>query len=80
MVSQRQSRNTKNAKMEGYWVLPRYQAHQRINVPPLDKLINITSCQLCELEETMLSDLDDEDKDLAANRYPSPDVDDDDED
>ena len=29
MVSQRRSRNTKNAKMEGHWVLPRYQAHQR---------------------------------------------------
>ena len=25
IVSQRQSRNTKNAKMEGYWVIPRYQ-------------------------------------------------------
>ena len=28
IVSQRQSENTKNAKMEGYWVIPRYQAHQ----------------------------------------------------
>ena len=32
IVSQRQSRNTKNAKMEGYWVLPWYQAHQRVQV------------------------------------------------
>ena len=31
IVSQRQSGNTKNAKMEGYWVLPWYQAHQRSN-------------------------------------------------
>ena len=29
IVSQRQSRNTKNAKMEGYWVIPWYQAHHQ---------------------------------------------------
>ena len=28
MLSQRQSGNTKNAKMEGYWVIPWYQANQ----------------------------------------------------
>ena len=53
-----------------------YFARQRIDVPPLDELIDITSRRLCELEETTLSDLDDEDEDVAANRYPSPDEDD----
>ena len=32
IVSQHQSRNTKNAKMEGYWVIPQYQAHQCTSV------------------------------------------------
>ena len=45
-------------------------------VPPLDELIDITSRRLRKLEETTLSDLDDEDEDVAANRYPSPDEDD----
>ena len=53
-----------------------YFARQRIDVPPLDELTNITSRQLRELEETTLSDLDDEDEDVVANRYPSPDEDD----
>ena len=53
-----------------------YFARQRINVPPLDELIDITSRRLRELEETTLSDLDDEDEDVAVNRYPSPDEDD----
>ena len=52
-----------------------YFARQRIDVPPLDELIDITSRRLRELEETTLSDLDDEDEDVAANRYPSPDED-----
>ena len=56
-------------------VIP-YFARQRIDVPPLDELINITSCRLRELEETTLSDLDDEEEDETANRYPSPDEDD----
>ena len=56
-------------------VIP-YFARQRIDVPPLDELIDITSRQLCELEETTLLDLDDEDEDVAANQYPSPDEDD----
>ena len=30
IVSQHQSRNTKNAKIEGYWVIPRYWAHHHI--------------------------------------------------
>ena len=60
-------------------VIP-YFAQQCIDVLPLDELINITSCQLHKLKETMLSDSDDEDEDLAANRYPSPDVDNDDKD
>ena len=53
-----------------------YFARQCIDVPPLNELINITSRRLRELEETTLSDLDDEDKDVAVNRYPSPDEDD----
>ena len=56
-------------------VIP-YFARQRIDIPPLDELIDITSRRLHELEETTLSDLDDEDEDVAANRYPSPDEDD----
>ena len=44
-----------------------YFARQRINVPPLDELIDITSRRLHKLEETTLSDLDDKDKDVAAN-------------
>ena len=55
-------------------VIP-YFARQRIDVPPLDELIDITSRRLRELEETTLSDLDDEDEDIAANQYPSPDED-----
>ena len=49
-----------------FCIIP-YFARQRIDVPPLDELIDITSRQLCELEETTLSDLDDKDKDVAAN-------------
>ena len=49
-----------------------YFVRQHIDVPPLDELIDITSCRLCELEETTLLDLDNEDEDLAANWYPSP--------
>ena len=56
-------------------VIP-YFTRQRIDVPPLDELIDITSCRLRELEETTLSDLDDEDEDVAVNQYPSPDEDD----
>ena len=56
-------------------VIP-YFARQRIDVPPLDELIDITSRRLRELEETTLSDSDDEDEDVAADRYPSPDEDD----
>ena len=56
-------------------VIP-YFVRQSIDVPPLDELIDITSCRLRELEETTLSDLDEEDEDVAANRYPSPDEDD----
>ena len=59
-----------------FHVIP-YFTQQHIDMPPLDELINITSRWLRELEDTTLSDLDDEDKELAANRYPSPDVDDD---
>ena len=44
-----------------------YFARQRIDVPPLDELIDITSRRLHKLEETTLSDLDDKDKDVAAN-------------
>ena len=64
-----------NCLIATFHVIP-YFARQRINVPPLDELIDITSRRLCELEETTLSDLDDEDEDVAANRYPSPDEDD----
>ena len=56
-------------------VIP-YFVRQCIDVPPLDKLIDITSRRLRELEETTLSDLDDEEEDETANRYPSPDEDD----
>ena len=64
-----------NHLIAAFRVIP-YFARQRINVPPLDELINITSHRLRKLEETMLSDLDDEDEDVAANQYPSPDEDD----
>ena len=47
-------------------VIP-YFTRQCINVPPLDELIDITSRRLCELEETTLLDLDNEDEDVAAN-------------
>ena len=56
-------------------VIP-YFVRQRIDVPPLDELIDITSRRLHELEETTLSDLDDEEEDETTNRYPSPDEDD----
>ena len=59
-----------------FCVIP-YFARQRIDMLPLDELIDITLRRLRELEDTMLSDLDDEDEDLPANRYPSPDVDND---
>ena len=55
-------------------VIP-YFVRQRIDVPPLDELIDITSRRLHELEETTLSDLDEEEEDETANRYPSPDED-----
>ena len=62
-----------------FQVIP-YFVWQCIDIPPLDELINITLCQLHELEETTLSDPDKEDEDFTVNHYLSPDVDDDDED
>ena len=53
---------------------------QFINIPPLDKLIDITLHRLHEFEETMLLDPDEEDEELAANHDPSPDIENDDED
>ena len=41
-----------------------------------DLTVKRNTHRLRELEETMLSDLDEEDDDVAANRYPSPDEDD----
>ena len=57
-----------------------YFAQQCIDILPLDELIDITSCQLHKLEETTLSDSDKEDGDFAVNHYPSPDIDDNNED
>ena len=57
-----------------------YFVQQSIDIPPLDKLIDITSHRLRKLEETTLSDSDNEDEDFAANHYPSPDIDDNGED
>ena len=68
-----------NRPIATFHVIP-YFAQQCIDIPPLDKLIDITSCWLHKLEETMLSDSDEEDEDFAANRYPSPDIEDNDED
>ena len=62
-----------------FHVIP-YFTQQSIDIPPLDELIDITLHRLRELEETMLSDPDNEDEDFAANRYPSPDIDNNDED
>ena len=62
-----------------FQVIP-YFVRQCIDIPPLDELINITLCQLHELEETTLSDPDKEDEDFTVNYYPSPDVDDDNKD
>ena len=67
-----------NRPIATFCVIP-YFTWQHINIPPLDKLINITLCWLHELEETTLSDPNEEDEDFATNRYPSPDVDNDDE-
>ena len=64
-----------NRPITAFHVIP-YFAQQHIDILPLDKLINITSCQLHELEETTLSDFDEEDEDFTANCYPSPDIDD----
>ena len=58
-----------------FHVIP-YFMRQCIDVPPLDELIDITSRRLHEPEETMLSDLDDEEEDETVNQYPSPDEDD----
>ena len=69
------NRSVFDRPIAAFCVIP-YFARQRIDVPPLDELIDITSRRLRELEETTLSDLDDEDEDVAANRYPSPDEDD----
>ena len=68
-----------NCPIAAFHVIP-YFAWQCIDIPPLDELIDITLHWLRELEETMLSDLDNEDEDLAANLYPSPDEDNDDKD
>ena len=62
-----------------FHVIP-YFVQEHINIPPLKDLIDISLHWLCELEETMLSDPDDEDKDLATDHHPSSDVDNDDED
>ena len=41
-------------------VIP-YFTRQHINIPPLDKLINISACQLRELEDSTAADPDEED-------------------
>ena len=68
------NRSVFDRPIAAFCVIP-YFAWQCINVLPLDELIDITSRWLCKLEETTLSDLDDEDKDVTANWYPSPDED-----
>ena len=45
-------------------VIP-YFAHQRIDIPPLDKLIDISACRLRELEDSTAADPDDDSDDLA---------------
>ena len=51
-----------NHPIAAFHVIP-YFAWQCIDIPPLNELINITSHQLHELEETTLSDPDEEDED-----------------
>ena len=51
-------------------VIP-YFAHQHIDIPPLNELIDISTRQLCKLENSTTADPDDDSNDLA-NKEDSP--------
>ena len=62
-----------------FQVIP-YFACQHINIPPLDKLIDISARQLHELEDSTTADPDDNSNDLANEEDSPPDSPDGDED
>ena len=53
-------------------VIP-YFAHQRVDIPPLDKLIDISARRLRELEDSTAADPDDDSEDLADKEDSPPD-------
>ena len=55
-----------------FQVIP-YFTRQRINIPPLDKLIDISTCRLHELEDSTAADPDDDSDNLADEEDSPPD-------
>ena len=55
-------------------VIP-YFTHQNIPIPPLEELIDVSARHLCELEDSISTDLDEENEDTAPDDDPTPDKD-----
>ena len=62
-----------------FQVIP-YFAHQHIDIPPVNELIDISACRLHELENSTAANPDDNSNDLADEEDSSPDLPDGDED
>ena len=68
-----------NRPIAAFRVIP-YFSRQRIDIPPLNKLIDISTCRLCELEDSTTADPDNDSDDLANEEDSPPDSPDGDED
>ena len=62
-----------------FQVIP-YFAHQCIDIPPLDELIDIPARQLCELKDSTAADPNNDSDNLANKEDSPPDLPDGDED
>ena len=57
-----------------------YFVHQSIPIPPLEELIDISTCCLHELQDSISADPDEENEDTIPNYNPTPDKDSDNKD
>ena len=68
-----------NCAVTAFQVIPYVTCHH-IDIPPLNKLIDISTCQLCELEDSTTTDPEDESDDPTMDDESPPDPQDDNED
>ena len=61
-----------NCPIAAFQVIP-YFAHQHIDIPPLDGLIDISACRLHELENSTAADPDDDSNNLTDEEDSPPD-------